>query len=119
MNLLQKEIEKEKLAMKLLTKEVEKKFERFPTYSQESEGMEATVLVKFFNPTGVGTWLITEAEKQKDGDWLLFGYCELGHEWEWGYVTLSELQNFRGRWGLGIERDLFTPSNAKVKDLAR
>ena len=63
--------------MKLLTKEIEKKFERHPIGSQEGKMDQAVVLVKYFNPIGAGTWLITEAEKQEDGDWMLFGYCHI------------------------------------------
>ena len=38
--------------------------------------MDAEVLVKYFNPCGSGTWLITEAEREGD-DWRLFGYCHI------------------------------------------
>lgn len=101
--------------MKLLTKEIEKKFEKFPMRSQDGKGEDAEVIVKYFNPYGVGTWLITEAEKQENGDWMLFGYCHI-HEWEWGYVMLSELQNLKiSPFGLGIERDLY--SHGTVKEL--
>lgn len=92
--------------MKLMTKEIEKKLEKNPLYSHDGEGEDAKVVVKYFNPCGRGTWLITEGEKQEDGDWLLFGYCEI-YEWEWGYVTLSELESVRLPFGLGIERDLY------------
>lgn len=92
--------------MKLLTKEIEKKFAEHPLYSTEDKGMDAEVLVKYFNPCGCGTWLITEAEKQEDGDYLMFGLCHL-YEWEWGYVMLSELQNLKLPFGLTIERDLY------------
>lgn len=104
--------------MKLLTKTIEKKFIKNPPYTQRKKGMDAEVLVKYFNPSGVGTWLITEAEKLENGDWWLYGYIEIGHEWEWGPILLSELQNFKGRWGLGIERDLWCEGQT-VKELSR
>lgn len=63
--------------MKLSTKELVERFKKYPLYSQDGKGMESTVLVKYFNPCGVGTWLITEAEEQENGDWLLFGYCHI------------------------------------------
>lgn len=107
----------EKEKMKLMTKEVEHRLERSPIYSKEKQLLDAQVAVKFFNPTGAGTWLITEGEKQEDGDWLLYGYITLGFGWEWGYVLLSELQSFRGLFGLGIERDLYAPKDATVNDL--
>lgn len=106
--------------MKLMTKEIEKRFEKYPLYSQESKFMDSIVVVKFFNPCGVGTWLITEGEKQEDGDWLFFGYLHgFVGEWEWGYVMLSELQNLRLPFGLSIERDLHIGKNPKIKDLIR
>ena len=102
--------------MNLLTKEIADKFKSYPIYSQDGKGLDSLVLVKYFNPCGAGTWYITEAELQPDGDWLLFGYCHI-HCFEWGYVLLSELQNLKLPFGLGIERDLYIPSDAKVKDL--
>lgn len=57
--------------MELLTKQVEEKLRKFPYGSQRKRELEAEVLVKFFNPCGAGTWLITEAEKVED-DWILY-----------------------------------------------
>jgi hypothetical protein len=65
-------------------------------------------VVKFFNPCGAATWLISELDE--DGD-TAFGLCDLGMDCvELGSVSLRELQSVRGRLGLGIERDYwFTP----------
>ena len=107
--------------MKLWTKEIERKAEQFPIGSQDGKGLDATVFVKFFNPYGTGSWLITESEKQEDGDYLLFGYCHL-FEWEWGYVLLSEILNTKVNvFGcqLPLERDLYIGDNATVRELAR
>ena len=102
--------------MKLMTKAIEKKFEKFPMYSQDGKGMEAEVVVKYFGGAAA-TWLITEGEKQPDGDWLFFGYCTLGFEWEWGEVMLSQLESVRfAPFGLGVERDLHC-EGMKVKEL--
>jgi len=101
--------------MKLMTKEIEKRLEAHPYRSQDGKGLDATVIVKYFNPMGAGTWLITEGEKQTDGDWLLYGYCNI-FEWEWGSVMLSELESVRLPFGLGIERDLYTGSKSTVRD---
>lgn len=38
--------------MKLLTKEIIKKFETHPLHSQDEKGFDAEVLVKYFNPCG-------------------------------------------------------------------
>ena len=64
--------------MKLITKELERTFSRYPIYSQESMILDAKVIVKYFNPIGAGTWLITEAEQLSNGDWRLFGYLRVG-----------------------------------------
>lgn len=104
--------------MKLMTKELEKKFEKFPLGSQDGKGMEAEVVAKFFTPVGAATWLITEGEKLPDGDWQLFGYCFITC-WEWGYVLLSELQNIWLPFGLRIERDLYVREHAKVGDFVK
>jgi len=91
--------------MKMITKAIEKKLMKYPLLSQEGKGEEAEVILKVFNPYGRGTWLITEAEKQGE-DWLFFGYMEIG-TWEWGYVTLKELEGVKFFGGLGLERDLY------------
>ena len=59
-------------------------------------------VVRVFNPTGAGTWYFTEIDP--DGD-RLFGLCEI-HEQELGYASKSELEAFRGRFGLRLERDI-------------
>ena len=92
--------------MMLMTKELEKALSKYPIGSQDGKGTDAEVVAKYFNPYGAGTWLITEGEKQEDGDWLLFGYCHI-YEWEWGYILLSELENIRLPFGLSIERELY------------
>lgn len=61
-------------------------------------------VVKFFNPLGAATWLISELDA--DGD-TLFGLADLGFGCpELGSVSLAELQSVRLPLGLGIARDL-------------
>lgn len=107
--------------MKLMTKEIEKRLERHPFYSSGGKGMESEVIVKFFAPIGAATWLITEGQKQDNGDWLLYGYCCLHYgEWEWGYVLLSELESIVLRpFGIGIERDRYILNGSVVRDCIR
>ena len=100
--------------MKLMTAELESKFNNYRLGSQYDKGLDAEVVVKYFNPCGAGTWLITEGEKQDDGDWLLYGYCTI-FDWEWGYVLLSELQSVRLPFGLSIEREMYV-TGGTVKD---
>lgn len=104
--------------MKLLTKGIIEKFKSHPIGSQDGKGMETEVLVKYFNPCGPGTWLVTAAEAQADGDWLLYGYVHI-HEAEWGCFRLSELESLRLPFGLTIERDLYTQGRTVADFLPR
>jgi hypothetical protein len=61
-------------------------------------------VVKFFNPVGAATWLVTELDA--DGD-TLFGLADLGFQCpEMGSFSLSEIAALRLPFGLSIERDL-------------
>lgn len=101
--------------MRLMTKVIEKKLEKYPLYSQDGV-KDKKFICKFFNPNGSGTWLVCEGEKQPDGDWLFFGKVSLGYGAEWGYFRLSDLQGtFKQRISINgkiyeiptqIERDL-------------
>ncbi len=93
--------------MELLTNEIRKSIPKL--YSQEKLGDCAVVYAKFFDPCSNWTWYATEF----DGKDLFFGYV-CGFVNEWGYFSLRELQSIKGRFGLGIERDLyFTPITIK------
>lgn len=86
--------------MKLLTKEILKSFE---AVSSQEHKKDPIVIVKYFNPTGAGTWYATEYYPEER---IFFGYAEI-LEGEWGYFSLDELESFKGRFGLGIERELY------------
>lgn len=45
----------------------------------------------------------------------VFGYMHI-FEWEWGYVLLSELQEVKLPFGLGIERDLHLADDVTVRN---
>ena len=89
--------------MKLLTKEIESRFKKI---GRQENVKDPIVVAKFFNPTGIGTWYATEYEPETK---IFFGYASLFGDYndEWGYFSLEELQNFKGKFGLGIERDLY------------
>lgn len=76
---------------KLMTYELRNRFKKFPLDSQDGKGINAEIVAMFFNLEGPGTWIITEGEELEDGDWLLYGYCNI-FEWEWGCVMLSDLE---------------------------
>lgn len=89
--------------MKLLTEEIKK---QLPPLGATSEQEDPIAIVKFFNPSGIGTWWACEFEPETG---IFFGKADLGFP-ELGTFSLEELENYKGRFGLGIERDLyFTP----------
>ena len=107
--------------MNLMTKELEKKKKKYPLGSQDGLGGQAKVIVKYFNPVGVGTWFITEGNKLDNGDYEMFGYCHLGDDEyaELGYVMLSELEKLNLPFGLKIERDLYLSKDCTLVDAIR
>jgi hypothetical protein len=84
-------------------------------YIRQSDHMPALgtevkmATVKLFNPTGAGTWYLSEYDATER---VAFGATDLGLSYgaSLGYIMMDELVSFRGRFGLPIERDLhFTP----------
>lgn len=63
---------------------------------------ETPVIVKFFNPYGIGTWYICEYDPETH---IAFGLCVL-HEAELGYVNLLELANLRRKTQFDLEGDI-------------
>ena len=93
--------------MKLLPPDIAQSIPKL--YEQEHKGLDATVLVKFFDPCSNWTWYATEY----DGVDTFFGLVK-GFEIELGNFSLKELQEYKGPLGLGIERDLwFKPSTLR------
>ncbi len=93
--------------MKLLTKAIETRLKAnsIKSLGVGSADFQRTVkpVVKLFNPSGGATWLISEM----DDNGIMFGLCDLGMgSPELGYVALQELEEVRGAFGLGIERDI-------------
>jgi hypothetical protein len=71
-------------------------------------------VVKLFNPTGVGTWLLTELDPETN---IAFGLCDIGYP-EIGYVSLDELSNVRLPFGLSIERDRHWKASKTLSEYA-
>ena len=92
--------------MQLLTDQIKKILP--PLYRTEDIPLEdKQIIVRFFNPVGSQSWEIFEGDETEDGDWRLFGNCDLGFgSPELGYVMLSELESLSVAFGLGIERDI-------------
>ena len=101
--------------MELLTKEIVKRLENYPLYSQEGKKKDAVVVAKFFLPLGAWTWYVMEANLH---DNILYGVIVNGSgECEYWYFSLTELQELRAtRFRLPVERDIaFKPT--KLADL--
>lgn len=77
-------------------------------------------VLKLFNPSGPGTWLITELDP--DGD-TMFGLCDLDMDCvELGSVSLRELTSVTLPFGLTIERDVHFEGRLPISrwaDIAR
>lgn len=95
--------------MELFTKEIIEKAKA--QYPLGSEMESQLIIAKFFNPTGAGTWyLMNMGPEDEDYCWGIVDLIEV----EMGSFSKSDLENYKGSFGLGIERDLFfEPVNAK------
>ena len=89
--------------MRLLNDEIRK---QLPSLGATDNQADPIAIVKFFNPTGIGTWWACEFDPESG---IFFGKADLGFP-ELGSFSLDELQSYVGPFGLGIERDTsFTP----------
>lgn len=91
----------------LVTPEFKALFKAYPFYSQE-QNKDPLIIAKLFDTFGSATWFLTEYSPEENN---AFGYVTgLSHD-EWGYVSLTELENIMHSSGIPrIERDLyFTP----------
>ncbi len=90
--------------MQLLTAELHSQLPRLYT---QKKNKDPTVHLKIFCPWSNWTWFVTEGSVLIAGqfEFLFFGYV-IGHEEEWGYFALSEMEEMRGPGGLTLERDL-------------
>ena len=104
--------------MKLLTKDIKARFAKVPWRSTDAKPHdEVKVIAKFFHPCSRWTFYATEF----DGLDIFFGYVHsaMGYDSdEWGYVSLTELQNMQvGK--LGVERDIsWNPETTVAEVLA-
>ena len=104
--------------MKILTKAIKDKL--IANHKEQDGTKEFKAVLKLFNPTGIGTWYLSELDPETNN---AFGLCCLTEE-QLGYVNLDELLSFKGQFGLGIERDKFFKPKSfedckKVEDLRR
>ena len=81
-----------------VTEQLKNVFEANPLYSKEGQGLNAEVIARFFLPVSSVVWLVTEAEQQEDG----------------GYVLLSQIQEVNVR-GLTVQLDKGLKTGITVK----
>ena len=101
--------------MQLLARE-----ERVHALDAEYAGEGNPVLkLKFFDPCGSWTWYAVDGQPVGN-DYEFYGFVK-GFESEWGYFSLNELEEFVGKLGVGIERDLYFISKpfSELTDLER
>jgi len=96
--------------MKLFTDEQRAKlienFDHNKIHAGTDKVKKFDVVVKLFNPAGIGTWWLSELNPDEN---VAFGYALLDDPLfaELGYVDIAELQNLKLPLGLGIERDRY------------
>lgn len=97
------------MVQKLMTKAIEKQFEKFGLYSQENvKAKDKHVVCKFFSPYADYTFYATEGSKEGD-DFIMFGFVRMYGDIELGYVSLKELEKQKfSRFNVqAIERDMY------------
>lgn len=89
--------------MQLMTKKLEKALP--PLNSQDGKGDDAIAYAHYFHPLSSWDWYATEYDMN---DRLFFGFV-FGNDEEWGYFSLTEMEETRVH-GVRMEWDLhFTP----------
>lgn len=103
--------------MKILTQEVLNAFAKQGKTGNKSM-KDIKIVLKLFNPTGAGTWYLYEKEDED----IYWGFVNLNDPEmsECGTVSMSKLMAFKGRFGLGIERDMhFKPLSMSLEEVIR
>ena len=101
--------------MKILTQEVLNAFKK-QGYTGDKSAKDIKIVMKLFNPCGAGTWYLYEKEDED----IYWAFVNLGDIVcaECGTVSMSELMAYRGRFGLGIERDMhFEPLSISLEEV--
>jgi len=80
-----------------MTKELEKRFA-----SVGRQWNNPKVILKLFTPWTYWSRYISEYEAETK---ICFGFTQ-GHYWEWGYISLEELEEIKWPYGLKVERDI-------------
>jgi hypothetical protein len=91
--------------MPLFTDEQRAKLLAYGAATLADPSFDPWPVVKLFTPDAGATWLVTEIDPEEPN--RLWALCDLGLGCaEYGTVWLSEIEAFRGKLGLPVERDL-------------
>lgn len=113
--------------MSLLTKDLIEKCKKYPLYSQDGKGGDATVIARFyiskkFCRDGAFNWIITEGDviytDGKPTDIEMFGYACLNDDIqnsELGYIMLSELEEINNSHNHKLEQICIRPQSCSYK----
>ena len=77
--------------------------DKIPAMRATASQSQPMAMLKYFTPDSSWTWYVVEYDPEQR---LCFGLV-IGHEREFGYFSLIELEEIRGPSGLPIERDLY------------
>lgn len=104
--------------MKLLTDELREQLTKIgQAVASGANEFDMQPPVKLFNPCGAGTWLLSFIYPDEPD--LAFGLADLGQGFpEAGDIYLPELEQFIGRFGIGIERDLYFTPDKSLREYA-
>ena len=89
------------MRMKLVTAKLREKLLR----NGARPGADHVPVLKLFDPNGAGTWLIAEMDPEAPDRLFGLGQPNFASPPEVGVVSFAAMQHYRGRFGIGIERD--------------
>jgi len=101
--------------MKIITKAIEKAFEK-QGYTGNKSMSEIKIVMKLFNPVGGQTWYIYEKEDED----IYWAFVNLGDPQmaECGRISMSEIMSLRLPMGLKVERDrYFDPLSKTLEEV--
>jgi hypothetical protein len=107
--------------MELITPELRQLLLANGQASRDNPHFDPHPVVKWFNPCGAATWLISELDP--DDEDTAYGLADLGPGLgypELGHVSVRELTSIRlMRGALGIERDMYWKADKPLSEYAR
>ena len=87
--------------MKLLTKALRQKLISNFRNQDPEHSIDFKPVVRIIAPFSQATFLLTELDPETN---IAFGLCDVGHP-KLAYVSITELEELRGPFNVGLERD--------------